>query len=677
MRYSAALLVSLSLSIGAFSNTTICSKARGSSDGTQYDFRLSVGACQDRGDCWMQFKAPEDVFIVEVDGVPLFDTRSGENYLGNESFLLPISESHPLRHVSVSANDLNQDKKFPRELCLRFGRHGDLRWQNGVQWFFLTGANLFSAYFLLMISFFLAFSLWFRRSSLAFSLLLYSLISCAYLMSFSEYPRAIIDPVFASGALHFSFRLLQDLGLVIVFNNFYQKADSKNVIRKISWVYAATITTYALMSFVGIADYVYFSRLIMIMAPLVAAPMAIGTWFALKAKDKFERKVLVPFSVFLLALQVNDLLVFWKLIDSYYTVRLYIPFIVGLTLFLYFRRMHVDLVSSNISTERHRIFKEFIHDVKSSLAVLKIFFAGHDDTKGRQQVIRAALENIERMVSQIDSTAKEVSAKVPLVRALATVVDQKRLEFPDFEISFDWVSEVYVFASPVKLQRVLSNIINNAYESYEDGRKFLEIKFAVGSDDVQVSFTDKGRGMSRALQSRLLNEEVSTKEAGQGIGLMSAFRYVTELGGELRIISREGFGSTVEVTLNSAPGEVEHSNNMDDQGGVPVVSSPPDFVLIDDDEYIRLSWEHYARDAKRIVRTYASVNSFIEASEDIKRDCPIYLDVNISGKRSLDYLEKIENIGFVNIILATGENISLDGLPKIVKGVSGKLPPIH
>jgi hypothetical protein len=76
-----------------------------------------------------------------------------------------------------------------------------------------------------------------------------------------------------------------------------------------------------------------------------------------------------------------------------------------------------------------------------------------------------------------------------------------------------------------------------------------------------------------------------------------------------------------------------------------------------------------------VIRTFSSVSSFLESSNDIKRDCPIYLDLNISGEKSINYLGRFEALGFRNIILATGEDISLDGLPKIVQAISGKLPP--
>lgn len=658
---------------------TLCSGPFITGKSALYSFSSTKVLCEDRSNCWLQFKAPEDVFKLELDEQEIFDLRNPRNYLFNEYFLFPIGRQVTLNQITIAARDNNQDVKFSKKLCLYFGKHEDLRWKNSSAWFFNTGSNLYSAYFLIIISFFLIFSFWLRKSGLGFSLLVYSIVSCIYLLSFSEYPRAIFDPVLASGGFHFPLRLLQDLCLVFVFYNFYQKHDSSNVIRKIAWIYSAVISLYILLLFVGIKDYIYHARIIVIMAPLVAAPMAIGTWFAFKLKDSIERKVLIPISILLLLFQLNDLLVFWKLIDSYFMVRLYIPFIVGMALFLYFRRMHDEVIKVKTISERQRIFKEFLHDVKSPLAVLRIFLAGQQKSAEHQQVIESALDRIEGMVSNVDNPNKEaINSKVPLILSVSEIVAQKRVEYPDLKLSYESVSEVFTFADKTKLQRVFSNIINNAYESYNGEDKKLDIRFVVGDEIVRIQFTDKGKGIPKLIYKRLFYENVSSKKDGNGIGLASANSYVANLGGKLEVTSKEGFGTTVEIVLKTISGnlllnEVEMFNN---ENALPP-SESLEFVLIDDDKYIRLSWEYFARNTRRVIKTFSTVESFLVVAEQIKHDCPIYLDLNINGIKSTKYIDQIYKLGFTNIILATGEDMLQIELPNHVRGVSGKLPPLQ
>lgn len=654
----------------------VCSQAVFKGSEAQYRFESINHACSDPKDCWIQFKAPEDVFSLEVGNKSVFDLKSTQDYLSNEFFLLPVNDHVETGSILITAKDINQDIKFSPKLCLNFGKHSELRWINSQSWFFKSGVSLYSAYFLLVISFFLLFSFWLRKSPLGLSLLAYSLISAIYLISFSEYPRAFFDPVLATGGFHFPLRLMQDLSLVYVFYNFYQKYDSLNIIKILSWVYTIVIATYVLLLSIGVRDYIYFSRIIIIMAPLVAAPMAIGTWFAFKLKDPVERKVLIPLSILLLCFQLNDLLVFWKITDSFFTVKFYIPFIVGMALFLYFRRMHDEALEAKTSSQRHKIYKEFIHDVKSPLAVLRIFLSWQSEQGERKQVIDSALDRIEGMVSQIDSPLKEeIKQKILLFSSLREIVAQKKIEFPDLIINFDSSEEVYAFADKSKLQRIFSNIINNSYESYPGSHKVLDIGFLVGDEELRIRFTDKGKGIPREVLKKLFSEAVTTKENGQGIGLTSAYSYLSNLGGSLGVVSKLNHGTTVEIKLITVPGNYELPKVQVDL--VSNFNVHYDFILIDDDKYIRISWEYFAINTKKSILTFSSVQQFLEVSETINKNCPIYLDLNINGEKSIKYVDSIYEAGFSNIILATGEEYFDEPLPRHIQSISGKLPPLH
>jgi signal transduction histidine kinase len=611
----------------------------------------------------------------EVNGETLLNLTSPNTYHSNEFFLLPLNTIN-IKEIVIQAADSNQDMRFVSELCLKIGEYEELRWVNSWKWFFRTGANLFSAYFLVLISIFLSFSFWLRRSGIGLSLLIYSIVSAIYLFSFSEYPRSLIDPVLASGGFHFPLRLLQDLCLIYVFHHFHQHSDPHRIIKKLSWVYSIVIGIYALMLVVGIKEYVFYARIIIILAPLVAAPMAIGTWFSFKLKDRNERKVLIPVSIILFVFQLNDLLVFWKLINSYFTVRLYIPFIVGMSLFLYFRRMYEKETALNILSERQKILKEFLHDVKSPLAVLRIFFASRKENEEHSNVITTALDRIENMVLQIDRPNKDdINDKFMVVLALNEVLNQKKLEYPDLKFIYKVQNDSYVFANKSKVQRIFSNLINNTYEAYfSNANKTIEIKAILGTDKIHITFSDSAKGIPKKILEKLFKEEVTSKPTGSGIGLSSAYRYLKEIGGDLNVISRENTGTTIEIVFQTTIGDVTLSD-LENYSSEQVES--PDLILIDDDRYIRLAWKLHAQNSAKKIKTYDSLESFFNEAKKINKNTPIYFDVNLNGKRSLDELSKFNELGFTNLIIATVEDLAPDQLPPNIRGIRGKLPPIH
>lgn len=638
-----------------------------------YEFRNDIsGLCRSTEECWIQFNPPEDQIVLKLDQKIIIDLK-GKSTVSNEFLLLPLNQSTGI--LSVEALDSNQNVKFPKSFCIKLGTFNELRWKNALDWFLRTGINLYSAYFLFIISIFLFLSFWFRKSALGISLFIYSFVSSVYLISFSEYPRAVLDPVLATGAIHFPLRLLQDLSLVYVFLNLYQKYDSASVIRKLSWIYIAVIGFYGTLLLVGVRDYIYYERIIILFAPLVAAPMAIGTIFAFKVQSQTERKIVIPASIILLLFQLNDLFVFWGISESYFTVRFYIPLIVCLALYMYFKKMHDDILGFQTEQQRQKVFKEFLHDLKSPLSVLKIFITDAQFQSEQKQIMNSALDRIEGMVNQIDSGNKDQFVeRVELSDMVSSVVAQKKIEFRHFDISFEESHKVFTVANKNKLERIVSNLINNAFESYSSSYAQLKIQFIKSAEEVVMQFMDNGVGISKNLLSKLTKESITTKNQGQGIGLISACEYIQELGGNVKIYSKESVGTVVEIKLKTIQPEVD-LKSLDIAANKSLQSL--DLVLIDDDRYIRMAWQLYANNSNKKISTFESVHDFISSSETIQRECPIYLDYNLKNEKSTRYIPMLHELGFKNIILATGESLREEEVPEYVVNVIGKLPPIQ
>jgi signal transduction histidine kinase len=72
-----------------------------------------------------------------------------------------------------------------------------------------------------------------------------------------------------------------------------------------------------------------------------------------------------------------------------------------------------------------------------------------------------------------------------------------------------------------------------------------------GGDYVSVSVTDTGEGMDPETLSRAIQPFFTTKPRGKGtgLGLPMVHDFATQHGGALRLISRPGNGTTVEIWL--------------------------------------------------------------------------------------------------------------------------------
>jgi signal transduction histidine kinase len=101
-----------------------------------------------------------------------------------------------------------------------------------------------------------------------------------------------------------------------------------------------------------------------------------------------------------------------------------------------------------------------------------------------------------------------------------------------------------------KLQQALLNIIKNALESIHDEEGKISISVdKEGKNYIIVRISDTGCGMTEEELNSIFNPEYTTKEKGVGLGIPLAFEIIRGHGGDIRVISRKGRGTTFEIIL--------------------------------------------------------------------------------------------------------------------------------
>jgi signal transduction histidine kinase len=100
-----------------------------------------------------------------------------------------------------------------------------------------------------------------------------------------------------------------------------------------------------------------------------------------------------------------------------------------------------------------------------------------------------------------------------------------------------------------KLQQAFLNLIKNAMESLTDKGKIIIAVDKEGKNYIVVSISDTGCGMTTEEIERIFNPEYTTKEKGLGLGIPLACEIIRGHGGDVRVISRKGKGTTFEVVL--------------------------------------------------------------------------------------------------------------------------------
>ena len=102
-----------------------------------------------------------------------------------------------------------------------------------------------------------------------------------------------------------------------------------------------------------------------------------------------------------------------------------------------------------------------------------------------------------------------------------------------------------------KLQQILLNLVNNAFQAVDDGC-LLDIEAAPeGSDKVRIVISDTGCGMPEENLSKIFKPFFTTKEnnGGTGLGLAITYGLVKKLHGDITVKSKLNEGTTFTITL--------------------------------------------------------------------------------------------------------------------------------
>ncbi|MGE7955604.1 response regulator [Pseudomonas sp. NPDC089530] len=113
-----------------------------------------------------------------------------------------------------------------------------------------------------------------------------------------------------------------------------------------------------------------------------------------------------------------------------------------------------------------------------------------------------------------------------------------------------------LLGDPMRIRQVLNNLISNAIKFTDSGRVVLRARL-LGCENGQASLewqvTDSGIGISPAQQERLFDAfyqvRDASSEAGAGLGLAICHWLADMMGGQIRVVSEPGLGSSFSFQL--------------------------------------------------------------------------------------------------------------------------------
>ncbi|BDX07362.1 ATP-binding protein [Planctobacterium marinum] len=110
-------------------------------------------------------------------------------------------------------------------------------------------------------------------------------------------------------------------------------------------------------------------------------------------------------------------------------------------------------------------------------------------------------------------------------------------------------------ADPTRLKQSLVNLSNNAIKFTEQGSVTLKTSWLRAQQQISFDVIDTGIGMTKEQQSRLFSafsqadQSTTRQHGGTGLGLYISKEFTELMGGEIKVSSSPGKGSTFSITL--------------------------------------------------------------------------------------------------------------------------------
>ena len=174
-----------------------------------------------------------------------------------------------------------------------------------------------------------------------------------------------------------------------------------------------------------------------------------------------------------------------------------------------------------------------------------------DTVKEYLDIISTRVNEAEKIVSDLLDLSRIRSAEKEAAQ-VSDLIDKALQRHPPPEtiiVKANISTELpFIEVDSQQIGQVLANLLINAYQAMPQGGQIV-IEAIVEQDQIRLSTSDTGVGMSTDVKNKVFEPLFTTKSKGIGLGLAVSRNLVEINGGEITVESTEGKGSTFIITL--------------------------------------------------------------------------------------------------------------------------------
>ncbi len=233
-------------------------------------------------------------------------------------------------------------------------------------------------------------------------------------------------------------------------------------------------------------------------------------------------------------------------------------------------RMTAELASQRdqlVKAEKDAAWREMArqvaHDLKNPLTPILLSLdlferARNEKSPREEEILQHTIQVVRRQVESLREVATDFHEFTGGTKPRPERFDlRERLERV-FDLHKAWAieqsvqmsvqgPESFVHVDPGKLERVLTNLVVNAFHAMPSGGR-LEARLEQTGGRTRLTLSDTGEGLTETTRRRLFQPYFTTKSHGTGLGLAIAARILDDMGGSIELRS-EGPGSGAMAVL--------------------------------------------------------------------------------------------------------------------------------
>jgi signal transduction histidine kinase len=223
---------------------------------------------------------------------------------------------------------------------------------------------------------------------------------------------------------------------------------------------------------------------------------------------------------------------------------------------------------TELNSLKNKLFSVISHDLKTPMYALRNLFQNVQEYDLPAEEIKNLLPDVvnelnyttglmENLLQWAKSQMQSNSVKpqkLDIFKVISEVAQLLTIQAEAKSIKLESPQDrpLYIYADRDMVLLVLRNLISNAIKfTPENGT--INIFVQDKGSFVQVCVADNGVGMNQETMDKLFNEYYTSKgtsnESGTGLGLMLCKEFLAKIGGQMKVESQEGKGSTFSFTL--------------------------------------------------------------------------------------------------------------------------------